>query len=82
MGARWILALADGMAPFLGASSSFVRVCVLLRKTRRRRLLVNYEGVCDDFVNLEMTCRLSLSGVLIGIGRVCAFIEVIICAYI
>ena len=28
---------------------------------------VNYEGVCSDFVNLKMMCRLSLSEVLIGI---------------
>ncbi|EMS47599.1 hypothetical protein TRIUR3_32599 [Triticum urartu] len=39
MGARWIPALADGRAPFSGVFSSFVRVCVLLKKTSRRRLL-------------------------------------------
>uniref|UniRef100_A0A8R7P9E4 Uncharacterized protein n=1 Tax=Triticum urartu TaxID=4572 RepID=A0A8R7P9E4_TRIUA len=37
--ARWIPALAGGRASFLGASSSFVRVCVLRKKTRWRRLL-------------------------------------------
>ena len=30
--------LAGGRAPFLSVSSSFVRVCVLLRKTRRWQL--------------------------------------------
>ena len=39
MGARWIPALVGGRAPFSGASSSFARVRVLLKKTRRRRLL-------------------------------------------
>jgi hypothetical protein len=38
MGARWIQSLADGRAPFLDGSLSFVRVCVLLRKARRRCL--------------------------------------------
>ena len=38
MAARWIPALAGGRAMFLYVHSSFVRVCVLLRKTRRRRL--------------------------------------------
>ena len=38
MGARWISARAGGRAPFLVVSFSFARVCVLLRKTRRRRL--------------------------------------------
>ena len=36
-----------------------------------RDVLVNYEGACDDFVNLKMLCRLSLSKVLIGGGCVC-----------
>ena len=39
MGARWIPVLAGGRAPFPGASSSFVRVCVQLKKTRWWRLL-------------------------------------------
>ena len=39
MAAWWIPAVAGGRAPFSGASSSFVRVCVLLKKTRWRRLL-------------------------------------------
>ena len=38
MEAEWISALAGGRAPFLDLFSSFVRVCVLLRMTRRRRL--------------------------------------------
>ena len=38
MAARWISALAGRTAPFLDVSSTFVRVCVLLIKTRRRRL--------------------------------------------
>ena len=38
MGARWISARVGGRAPFLVVSFSFARVCVLLRKTRRRRL--------------------------------------------
>ena len=38
MGVRWISARAGGRAPFLLVSFSFARVCVLLRKTRRRRL--------------------------------------------
>ncbi|XBH74974.1 hypothetical protein VPH35_101813 [Triticum aestivum] len=38
MGAEWILALAGGRVPFLDLSSIFVRVCVLIRKARRRRL--------------------------------------------
>ena len=38
MGARWISARAGGRAPFLVVSFSFARVCVLLRKTRQRRL--------------------------------------------
>uniref|UniRef100_M8B7I9 Uncharacterized protein n=1 Tax=Aegilops tauschii TaxID=37682 RepID=M8B7I9_AEGTA len=38
MGARWISAKTGGRAPFLVASFNFARVCVLLRKTRRRRL--------------------------------------------
>uniref|UniRef100_M8B1J7 Putative L-lactate dehydrogenase B n=1 Tax=Aegilops tauschii TaxID=37682 RepID=M8B1J7_AEGTA len=39
MGVRWIPVLAGGKAPISGASSSFVRVCVLLKKTRWWRLL-------------------------------------------
>ena len=39
MGARWILSRTGGRAPFFVVSFSFVRICVLLRKTRRRRLL-------------------------------------------
>uniref|UniRef100_N1QVU2 Lectin-domain containing receptor kinase A4.2 n=1 Tax=Aegilops tauschii TaxID=37682 RepID=N1QVU2_AEGTA len=39
MGARWISTLAGGRAPFSGASSSFVRLCVLLKKMRQRRIL-------------------------------------------
>ena len=38
MEARCISAKAGGRAPFLVISFSFARVCVLLRKTRRRRL--------------------------------------------
>ena len=38
MGAQWISARVGGRAPFLIVSFSFARVCVLLRKTRRRRL--------------------------------------------
>jgi hypothetical protein len=38
MAARWIPILAGGRALFSDVSSSFGRVCVLLRKTRRRRL--------------------------------------------
>ena len=38
MEAEWISALAGGRAPFLDLFSSFVRVCILLRKARRRRL--------------------------------------------
>ena len=36
---RWILAIANGGAPFLDVPSSFVRFRVLLWKMRRRRLL-------------------------------------------
>jgi hypothetical protein len=39
MRARRILAKTDGRASLLVVPSSFVNVCVLLRKTRRRRLL-------------------------------------------
>ena len=38
MEARWILARAGGRAPFLVVFFNLVRVCVLLRKARRRRL--------------------------------------------
>ena len=38
MEARWVLARAGGRAPFLVVFFSFARVCVLLRKARRRRL--------------------------------------------
>ena len=38
MVARWIQTLANGRAPFLYVTSSFVRVCVLLRKRRQWRL--------------------------------------------
>ncbi|EMS48897.1 DNA topoisomerase 1 [Triticum urartu] len=38
MTARWIQALAGRRAPSLDVPSSFVRVCVLLRKMRHRRL--------------------------------------------
>ena len=38
MEARWILARAGGRAPFLVIFFNLVRVCVLLRKVRRRRL--------------------------------------------
>ena len=38
MEAEWISLLAGGRALFLDLSSSFVRVCVLLRKARQRRL--------------------------------------------
>ena len=38
MEARWILARAGGRALLLVVPSRFVRVCVLLRKARRRRL--------------------------------------------
>ena len=38
MEARWILPRAGGRAPFLVVFLNFVRVCVLLRKARRRRL--------------------------------------------
>ena len=38
MAAWWILVLAGGRDPSLNIRSSFVRVCVLLRKTRWRRL--------------------------------------------
>ena len=38
MEARWILARAGGRASFLVVSFNFVRVCVQLRKTKRRRL--------------------------------------------
>jgi hypothetical protein len=38
MAAWWISALAGGRALFSVVSSRFVRVCVLLRKTRRRWL--------------------------------------------
>ena len=37
-GMRWIPALVGRRAPFLDVSSSYVRVCVLLRKARRRHL--------------------------------------------
>ena len=36
MEARWILPRAGGRASFLVVSFNFVRVCVLLRKTKRR----------------------------------------------
>ena len=38
MKAEWISALAGGRAPFSYLFSSFLRVCVLLRKAKRRRL--------------------------------------------
>ena len=38
METRWILGLAGGRDSFLDVSIGFVRVCVLLRKTRQRRL--------------------------------------------
>ena len=38
MGVRWISARAGRRAPFLVAFFSFVKVCVLLRKIRRRPL--------------------------------------------
>uniref|UniRef100_M8B5I9 Glutathione S-transferase n=1 Tax=Aegilops tauschii TaxID=37682 RepID=M8B5I9_AEGTA len=38
MGAQWILPRAGGRAPFSVVFFCLVRVCVLLRKTRRRRL--------------------------------------------
>ena len=38
MEAEWNSALAGGRAPFLDLFLSFVRVCVLLRKARRRQL--------------------------------------------
>ena len=38
MEARWILARASGRAPCLVVFFNLVRVCVLLRKARRRRL--------------------------------------------
>ena len=38
MGAQWISARAGGRAPVLVVSFSFGSICVLLRKTRRRRL--------------------------------------------
>ena len=38
MEARWILPRAGGRAPFLVVFFNLVRVCVLLRKARRRRL--------------------------------------------
>ena len=38
MEARWILARADGRTPFLVVFYNIARVCVLLRKARRRRL--------------------------------------------
>ena len=38
MQAEWISTLAGGSVPSLDVPSSFVRVCVLLRKTRRWRL--------------------------------------------
>ena len=38
MGARWILPRAGKRAPFSVIFSCLVRVCVMLRKTRRRRL--------------------------------------------
>ena len=38
MEAEWISALAGGRAPFSYLFSSFVRVCILFRKVRRRRL--------------------------------------------
>jgi hypothetical protein len=34
---------------------------------------VDYEGICGDFVNIKMMCRLSLSDVLIGVG--CAYVR-------
>ena len=39
MEARWIPALAGGRAPFLDAFLGFVRVCAMLKKMRRWRLL-------------------------------------------
>ena len=43
---------------------------------------VDCDGICDDFVNLKMMCRLSLSGVLID--RVCvhAFVVVSVSVYV
>ena len=38
MGARWILPRAGGRAPFSVVFSCLVRVCIMLRKARRRRL--------------------------------------------
>ena len=38
METRWILGLASGRDSFLDVSIGFVRVCVLLRKTRQRQL--------------------------------------------
>ena len=38
MGARWILPRAGGRAPFSVVFSCLVRVCIMLRKVRRRRL--------------------------------------------
>ena len=35
---------------------------------------VDYEGVCGDFINLNLMCHLSLSEELIGLSVVRAFI--------
>ena len=37
----------------------------------REDVLISYEDICDDFINLKMMCRLGISEVLIGIGCVC-----------
>lgn len=34
-------------------------------------ILVDYKDICDNFINLKMICRLSLSKVLIRVGCVC-----------
>ena len=34
-------------------------------------VLIDYGCVYDDFINLKMMCRLSLSEILINVGCVC-----------
>ena len=46
----------------------------------RGGLPLDYEGVCGDFMNLNMMCHLSLAKELIGLGVVCAFRGVSVCS--
>src|SRR4051812_5806310 len=71
MKAEWISALAGGRAPFSYSFSSFVRVCALLRKARRRRLLEDGIKVSPSSPRSRDVCSIIGRRVEVCLRRIC-----------